>query len=210
MADTDVTTPETATPEAPKNNATTAAPTQGNAADPAEVERLRKEAEQARMEANMLRNKLKAEEDAKAAQQAKELEEQNQFKTLYEQEKARREQIEAERATAERAATLKAEADKLFAQYPEPVRALAEEAGMHLDDTDESAIAAFKAKLDKVNSLVKQPKMTANNPGSSQSAGATQMDANEMHAMLNDPKKFEEYLKKNTTGIAGMMKQVAE
>lgn len=186
----------------PKTNATPTA-TQPSAVD-AQLERLRKEAEQATMRANQLANQLKAKEEAEAAAKAAELEEQNKFKDLYEQEKAKRLAVETAQAEAERKASLKEAADKLFAQYPEQVKSLAEKTGMTLTGADEDDIAAFKARLDEVNSLVKQPKVTANNPG--ERSATTEMTPMDTHAMLNDPKKFEEYLKKNNPGISAMMK----
>lgn len=195
----------------PKTNANPTVTPSSQTVDATEVERLRKEAEQATMRANQLANQLKAKEDAEAAAKAKELEEQNQYKTLYEQEKAKREGIEAEREENERKRTLKAESDKLFAQYPDQVRVLAEEAGMSLLGTDETSVEAFKAKLDKVNGLIKSPKVTPNNPGNrTPSANQETVDPNEMHAMLNDPVKFEKYLKENTKGIASMLKPTAQ
>jgi len=189
----------------PKTNVTPTATPPSQTVDPA-IEELRKKAEQAEMRANQLANQLKAKDDAEAAAQAKQLEEQNQYKTLYEQEKAKRTQIEADGAAAEKAATLKTEADKLFAQYPEQVRSLAQEAGMTLSDTDEASIDLFKQRLDKVNGFIKSPKVGPNNPGQP-NTGSPDMSPMDYHAMLNDPKKFEEYLKKNTKGIASMMRQ---
>jgi small-conductance mechanosensitive channel len=195
---------ETVTPEALENNANPVATPAVNAPDNAEVERLKKEAEQATLRANQLANQLKAKEEAEAAAKAKELEEQNKFKDLYEQEKAKREQIETDQAQAERQASIRTESDKLFAEYPEQVKALAEEAGMNLSDTDEDSVAAFKAKLDKVSSLVKQPKVTPNNPGVQ--TPHEELSPNDMHAMLNDPVKFDAYARKNLKGTAAMMR----
>jgi vacuolar-type H+-ATPase subunit E/Vma4 len=170
-----------------------------------EVERLRKEAEQATMRANQLANQLKAKEEAEAAQKAKELEEQNEFKTLYEQEKARREEIETAQAQAERQAAVKAASDKLFSEYPEQVKALAEEAGMSLSSVDDDAVAAFKAKLDKVSGMVAAPKVTANNPGTV--PAPSDVSPMDMHKILNDPEKFQEYIQKNYKGISQLTRQ---
>lgn len=198
------TTPQTP----PKNDAQPQATPVVNASDTAELERLRKENEQRDLRIRQLENEKAAKEKAEQEAEAKRLEEQNQFKTLYEQEKAKREQIEAERVANERKAELRAESDKLLAQYPDQVRELAAEAGLSLSDTDEASVAAFKSKLDKFSTFVKQPKPTPNNPGTPHETGGTDgMDAEQMRSMLNNPKAFEEYLKKNTKGIAGMMRQ---
>lgn len=186
----------------PKTNATPTV-TQPSAVD-AQLEKLRKEAEQATMRANQLANQLKAKEDAEAAAKAAELAEQNKFKDLYEQEKAKRLEVETAQAEAERKSLLKEASDKLFAQYPEQVKSLAEKTGMTLTSADEDDVAAFKARLDEVSTLVKQPKVTANNPG--ERSTVTEMAPMDLHAIANDPKKFEEYLKKNNPGVASMMK----
>lgn len=186
----------------PKTNATPTV-TQPSAVD-AQLEKLRKEAEQATMRANQLANQLKAKEDAEAAAKAAELAEQNKFKDLYEQEKAKRLEVETAQAEAERKSLLKEASDKLFAQYPEQVKSLAEKTGMTLTSADEDDVAAFKARLDEVSTLVKQPKVTANNPG--ERSTVTAMAPMDLHAIANDPKKFEEYLKKNNPGVAAMMK----
>lgn len=198
----DTTQVETAPAQTPKNEATTTV--DKSTVDTGEVERLRREAEQERLRANQLANQLAAKEKAEAEAKAKELEEQNQYKTLYEQEKAAKEAIEAAQAEAERNAALKAESDKLFAQYPEQVRDLALEAGMALTDIDEQSVEAFKAKLDKVSSLVKQPKVTANNPG--EMSAPKQIEPQALHEIMKDPAKLQEYWKKNNPGIASMMK----
>lgn len=121
--------------------------------DPAVTE-ANKKAEQAQMEANMLRNKLKALEDADSATRAAKLEEQQEYKTLYEQEKAERERIATERDTETRQQTLATEESKIIAQYAPEVLEIAKELGFGLTDTNEDAVAAFKSKLDKVSEKV--------------------------------------------------------
>jgi chromosome segregation ATPase len=207
MADTPL-NGETVTPEALENNANPVTTPAVNATDNAEVERLKKETEQKELRIRQLENEANARKKAEEEAEAKRLEEQNQYKTLFEQEKAKREAIEAAQAEAERTAALKAESDKLFSQYPEQVRDLALEAGMALTDTDEQAVEAFKAKLDKVSSLVKQPKVTANNPGAM--SAPAQIAPQELHDIMKDPMKFQDYLKKNNPGIASMMNKTAE
>jgi len=200
---------ETVVVEPPKNDATTTVtPPVEKTVDNSEVERLRKEVEQVTMRSNQLANQLKAKEDAEAAEKAKQLEEQNEFKTLYEQEKAKREEIETAQAQAEKAATLKAESDKLFATYPEQVKTLAEEVGLSLTDTDEDTVAAFKQKLDKISGSIAAPKVTPNNPGVQ--TPKTDITPQDLHEIMKDPVKFDEYVKKNFKGIASMTRQVAE
>lgn len=138
---------------------------QGNAADNAEAERLRKEADQARMRANQLENELAkikaAEEDAKR----KQLEEQQEWKELAEQERQRREQLEAERDAEKRNAELKEATTKIFAEFPDEVIEIAKEAGLSLSDTDEATQENLKAKLTKISEkFQKETKITSNNP----------------------------------------------
>jgi hypothetical protein len=207
MADTP--TGETVVPEPLKNDVQPpATPAMDKPAEDSEVEKLRKQLLQEQMEKNQLRNKLEAEEKAKAEAAAKELEEQNKYKDLWEQSQAKLTEIETAKEKEEREAALKAESDKLFAEYPEQVKVLAEEAGMSLSDTDEATVAAFKAKLDKVSGLVAQPKVTPNNPGNP--ATKTDMSQDDLRAIMRDPARFEKYVKENFKGIASLTRQVAE
>jgi hypothetical protein len=196
---------ETGAPVEPKNNVTPTETPQEKPVDPA-VEAERKRAEQAEMRANQLANQLKAKEDAEAAAKAKELEDQNKFKDLYEQEKAKREKAESDKEEADRQAAIKAKTDELFKDYPEAVRELADDTGLSLSDTDEDTVEVFKAKLDKINSKVSNDqKVTPNNPGTPSPKTVT--SPQEMHEMMKDPAKFEEYIKKNSKGMASMTRK---
>jgi len=163
MADTDNQS-ETAKPGDSQTTVTTSAPTTGNAVDQAEVERLRKEAEQARMRANQLEKaeeaRLKAEEERKA----KELEEQNEFKTLAEQEREKREKLEKDIEERDRREALnKAKSDTLK-DYSDDVKEQAEDLGIDLLSDDESDVEAYKAKLDKIKaSFENTGRVTSNN-----------------------------------------------
>lgn len=121
--------------------------------DPTVADALKK-AEQAQMEANMLRNKLKAIEDATAAARAKELEDQQEYKTLYEQEKAERERLAIERERDSLSQSIKTEESKIIAEYPQEVLDIAKELGFGLTDSSDEAVATFKSKLDKVSEKV--------------------------------------------------------
>lgn len=121
--------------------------------DPAVAEAV-KRAEQAQMEANMLRNKLKALEDAESAAKSAQLEEQQEYKTLYEQEKAERQRIALESEAESKKQTLASEESKIIAQYAPEVLEIAKELGFGLTDANEDAVAAFKSKLDKVSEKV--------------------------------------------------------
>ena len=75
---------ETVKTEAPSNNATPTATPQVNAVDTAEVERLRKEKEQADMRIRQLENEAKKRQEADEATRLTQLEEQNEWKTVAE------------------------------------------------------------------------------------------------------------------------------
>ena len=153
MADTDTQVPETGGQQPLDNNVSGAATTPVVNVDPAVAEAIKK-AEQAQVEANMLRNKLKAVEDAQAAARAKELEEQQEYKTLYEQEKAEKERIARERADIELRNQIAQEESKITASYSQEVLEIAKELGFSLADASEEAVATYKAKLDKVSEKV--------------------------------------------------------
>src|SRR5512133_3174241 len=197
---------ETGNPEAPKNGTQTQAPNTGNAGDSAntaEKERLRKELEQAKMSTNQLEREKKAREDAEAAAEAKKLEEQNEFKTLHEQEKAKREALEAQiRADSERIELEKAKSE-IIKDYSEEVKALAEEAGMSLTSADDDVKQAFKGKLDKIQAMVgANGKPGPNNPGVRNPKPGT--TTAELSKDLKNPAKFEEHMR-NLPGVSTMM-----
>jgi hypothetical protein len=164
MADTP--TGETVTPEPLSNEGNPTATTPVvNAIDPAEVERLKKELAQAQMQANQLTNKLTAKEQEEAAAKAKQLEEKEEFKTLYEQTQARLKEIEDRDAANERSQHLTTETSTIFADYPETVVELAKTAGLGLTDDSDAAKAALKEKLDSFKARVgTSSPITSNNP----------------------------------------------
>ena len=164
---TDTTQVETATQEEVKNNVTTpSAPSQVNTTDNGEVEKLRKELEQAQMRANQLNNQLEAKAKAEEAERQKQLEEQNEFKSLYEQEKTKREAIESERQEAETKQTLRLSEEAIFAEFDPTAIEVAKEAGLSLTEDSDEAKAILKSKLEKIaQKVVTTNKVTSNNPG---------------------------------------------
>lgn len=153
---------ETATPQVLENNTNPSVTTPVVNTDAQEM--LRKEAEQAKMRANQLENELKKFKDAQEQAKAKELEEKEEYKTLYEQSQAELNRQREEREQSERQKTLNAEKDALLADFPEAVKAIADEAGLQLTDDSDEAKATFKAKLDKIFEQVGDTaKVTPNN-----------------------------------------------
>lgn len=195
---------ETGTPKAPENGTPPPAPTQGNAGnDASEVEKLRKERDQAQMRANQLEKEKVAREKAEADKQARELEEQNEFKTLHEQEKAKREALEGQIAAEANRKELDKAKSTLLSDYSDEVKELAEEAGMTLGSADEADVAAFKEKLDKIQKrLGATGKVKPNNPGAPQRQGEPTGD--DLKVALKDPAKFQDLISKRP-GLAAMM-----
>jgi hypothetical protein len=116
--------------------------------DPAEVEKARKEAEQARMYANQLENKLKAKETEEAAAKAKQLEEKEEFKTLYETLKSQIDERDAKDAEKARREQLTTATEDVFKDYSADAIELAKTAGLTLTDDTDEARTALKEKLD--------------------------------------------------------------
>ncbi len=203
MADT---TPvvETATPGAPSNEVTPVATTPVvNTTDTAEVERLKKDAEQARMRANQVENELKKFKDAQEEDQRKRLEENEEWKSLAEQEKAKREALEQEQEATTKSQELKEATTKLFSKYPAEVVELAEETGLGLSDTTDDAVAALQAKLDKIaTKVVSQKPVTPNNPGSP----TTATDAELMQRMRAGDRDARAQIIGNLPGVQEMRK----
>ena len=152
---------------ASKNDATPSvpAPAQVNTVDTAEIERLKKAAEQAQMRVNQLENEAKKREAAEEAARLKQLEENNEWKSVAEQNKAKLEAMEAEREAEQRSKELTDARNEVFKSFPAEVIEIAEDAGLGLSDTSEEAKEAFKAKLEKISAkVVTKAPVTPNNP----------------------------------------------
>lgn len=156
---------ETAQTEALKNEANTTTTPQVNVADPAEVERLRKLAEQAQMRAQQLENENKKLKEKEEADRLKQLEEQNEWKSVAEQNKAKLEALQAEREAEERAKQLQQETDAILKQYPPAVQELAKEVGLGLGDVTDESKASLAEKLEVMKAKVgASDKVSPNNP----------------------------------------------
>lgn len=203
----DTPTGETVNVEPPKNDATPPVqPAVVKTEDNNAVEELRKKLEQQEMRNNQLANQLKAKEDAEAAAQTKQLEEQNQYKELFEQEKAKREAIEQEREEADRKAAVDKAKSDVLSEYSDDVKALAKEVGISLDSSDEAAVAAFKEKLDKINSRVANTATVTGNNNRVQNK-PTELNQDELRATLGDEQKFHDMVTARFPGIAQMTKK---
>src|SRR3990167_11066171 len=168
------------------------------------VEELRKQLAQQEMRANQLANQIKAKEDAEAAKLAKDLEEQNQFKSLYEQEKAKREAIESDVETKEKQAEIKKTKQEVLGEYSDEVKAIAEEAGMDLTDSDDVTVNAFKEKLEKINTRLGTSKISANNPANP--SKPLELSGSDLREALRDNNAFHDIVTKRFPGIKAMTK----
>lgn len=136
-----------------------------NATAPADVEQLKKEAQQATMRANQLQNQLDEAKKAKEAAEAKKLEENNEYKSLWEQSEAKRKETEQQMEDQQRNQAIEQGTQEIFSQFSTDVVELAKETGLSLTDTSDEAKVAFKEKLDKIAARVvtSQP-VNASNP----------------------------------------------
>lgn len=154
-------------PGTPKNEPSTPTTPVVDNGSAAEVEKAKREAEQARMRTNQLENELKKAKDKQAEADRKQLEEKEEFKELYEKTQEELTQIRSDREAEERKAKLNSETETVFKDYPESVVEVAKTAGIALSDDSEVGRAALKEKLDSIKSKVdpdgKAP-VSSNNP----------------------------------------------
>lgn len=199
-------TPNSETVVASKNDATPSVPApQVNTVDTAEVERLRKEAAQAVMRANQLQNALdkKAAEDDAA--KLKQLEENNEWKAVAEQNRAKLEAMETEREQEQRAKELAAAKQEVFKSFPAEVIELAEETGLSLSDSTEEAKEALKAKLEKISArVVTKAPVTPNNPANPSTPDADRSE--KLKRMAYGDKAARAEIISNLPGVEAMRK----
>lgn len=195
---------ETVVSETPKNDAITppTPPLEEKKTEDSQVEELRKKAEQAEMRANQLANQLKAKEDAEAAAAAKKLEEKEEYKTLFEQEKAKNEEILREREADELKKQLSESQASILNDYSDDVKALAEDAGLSLTDVTDEAVASFKGRLDKFQARLGNQVVRPNNPGAP--SGQKEYTKEELREILADPVKRDAYYRAKD-GVTAMM-----
>jgi len=205
MADT----PTNIEPQAPAGETVTA-PSNGQAApvtpepDNTGGSEQVKDELQKQMRANQLANerireleaKVAAREKAEAEAATKELEEKEEYKTLLEQERAKREELEREKEAEAKAKELAATKAELLKDYPDEIKGLAEDAGVELTDTTDEATNSFKERLDKIAKRVQVSEVTPNNPGVP-STPTGKLSPQEWHDLLKDPVKLDEYYKKH-------------
>lgn len=164
MADTP-TAGETVATEALKNDAgTTTAPITDNGST-AEVERLRREAEQAQMRANQLQNELTQRRQAEEEAQRRQLEEKEEYKTLYESTLAEKQRLENERVEAQTQTERQTAQTELLKDYPSEVADIVATTGLSLAGVTDADKEAFKSKLDVLaERVVPGTKVAGNNP----------------------------------------------
>lgn len=114
------------------------------------LDELQKQLDIANQRASQLTNEKAAREKADAEASQKQLEEQNEFKTLYEREKAERERLQTERETATKQSVLDTTTSTILGDYSDNVKDVAQSAGLALYDDSEQAQADFKKRLDAI------------------------------------------------------------
>lgn len=196
------------TADTSKNEVTNPTPAPAPKVEDNAVEELRKKLEQQEMRANQLANQLKAKEEAEAKAKEKELEEQNQYKDLFEQEKAKREALETQQETEKRQAELEKAKAETLAGFSDDVKQAAEKLGLTLLDTDESSVEAFKEKLAVLQGESSdQSPVTPNNPNpTTQKVDLTPDQIRESLAGDKTGQVFHDLVTKNYPGIAAMTK----
>lgn len=163
MSDTSV-KDETAQTGDTQTEATTTSVQVTDNASAAEVERLRKEAEQKELRIRQLENEAAAKKKAEEDATAKELEKNEEYKTLLEQEREKRLELERKEEAREAKAELTKAKQSVLKDFPEEVQTQAEDLGIDLSDANEEAVEAYKVKLTKLNdNFASNGKVTSNN-----------------------------------------------
>lgn len=193
---------ETAPEVALNNNGeqASAAP-QKDVAYEAEVERLRKEAEQAKMRANQLSNELEAKKKAEEEARLKQLEEKEEYKALYEQTQEQLKSIAEEREQQQKQQEIESKMQEVTSQYSDAVLKVADTAGLTLTDTDEEAIASFKKKLDAIQEQVgEKAKVSPNNNN------PVKFDSNDRSSLIEKAKHGDKAAIDQAIGTLGFVK----
>lgn len=144
---------EPATTPAPSNEPSTpTVPTPDTSS--ADVEQAKKVAEQANMRANQLANELQKIKDNQSEAERKQLEEKEEYKTLFEKADAELKAAREAREADEKQRSLSTETDSVFKDYPANVVDVAKTAGISLTDDSEAARTSLKEKLDAIKGKV--------------------------------------------------------
>lgn len=204
MADTP-TPGETEGQEPLKNDAgqPTTPQTEEKKSDNAEVEAARREAEQAKMRANQLLNELNAKNEAEAKAKQAELEKQNEFKTLYEQKQAELDALKSAQEAEEKRRTVAELTSSTLGEFSDDVKALAEDAGLKLEDDSDEAVQEYRSKLEKFQTRLGSQRVMPSNPPTTTPNKAFSRE--EMHEILNDPAKRDAYYRAKNGITAQMM-----
>lgn len=193
----------------PKNDATVTPPAPTPTGDDSveklkqQLEEERRAREQAEMRKNQLENEKKARDEAESERKARELEEQNQYKELFEQEKAKREALEAEEEEKARKEEINSTQTTVLGEFSEEVRELAKDAGISLSSTEATEVEAFKEKLTKISDrLTKTGAITPNNPAPK--TEKIDLNQDELRETLQSEEAFHDLVTKKFPGIAAM------
>lgn len=204
MADTPM--GETVTPGDSQTTVPTPTAPVANVSDPAEVERLRKESEQKDLRIRQLENERIAREKADTEAKAKQLEENEQFKELWQKSEAEKQALLSQNEEARRKAELESRTNTLLGEYSPTVQELARTAGLSLSDETDEAKAQLKATLDTFASKVPAAKVEANNPPPTAAATPDREEAISVMRMNNIPNSAKQAATKRAIGSLESMK----
>jgi chromosome segregation ATPase len=123
-----------------------------NAAD--EAERLRKEAEQAKMRANQLANELEARKKADEEAKAQKLKEDEKYRELYEQTQAKLAAREDAEAKAKEQEAAKSKLAEVHQDFSKEVLEVAEAAGVTLTGVSDADVSDYRSRLEAIASKV--------------------------------------------------------
>lgn len=192
---------ETAPNEALNNNGSPAEATPNQEANAVNAELLRKEAEQAKMRANQLANELDAIKKSQEEAKQKQLEEQQEYKTLYEQSQEQLREAAEAKERNEKAQKIAEQQAQLVTQYSDAVIKVAETTGLSLTDTDEESVKAYKAKMDTLQEQVgKGAKVTSNNNN------PVKVDTEDRGAFIEQAKQGNKQAMDQAIGTLGFVK----
>lgn len=116
---------------------------------------LRRELEKAQMRANQLQNEAEARDKAEAEARRKQLEEQEEYKTLYEKTEAELRDIREKADADTRRKALADASQDVLKDYPTEVQEIAKTAGIGLSDDSEAGRTSLKVKLDAIKERVR-------------------------------------------------------
>jgi hypothetical protein len=158
---------------------TTTTPAPVTTPDP-KLDELQKQLDLANQRASQLANEKETRDRADAERRQKELEEQNQYKELFERSEQERKKLEQDREEETRKATLANAQVDILKDFSPEVQEIAATTGLGLTDDTQEAKDALKAKLDAIATkfpTAPAPHVQGNNRSPETPTGRSEEDA---------------------------------